>query len=229
MNQTSKLFDTKKLVGMSMFVALAFVASLATAWLKIAFLTIDIKDAVLTVGAFIYGPLAALPMSLVTALVSSLITGFETGVYGLIMDFLSSLIFSFTAAIIYKYRRTMVGAIVGLFLAVAVYTAAMVPLNLLITPLYTGQPVEAVEGLLKPLLVPFNFAKSVLNASVVLLLYKPIITALRSAKLVKDGAKETKLGKTTLIVIIVAVVTLAVAVTAFILTNNSLPPYLKNM
>ena len=123
----------------------------------------------------------------------------------------------------------MNGAVIGLFLAVIVYTSAMVPLNLLITPLYTGQPVSAVAGLLKPLLVPFNFAKSALNAAVVLLLYKPIITALRAAKLVRFGSKNAKIGKTTVIVLIIAAVTLAVAITVFILTNNSLPPYLKNM
>ena len=229
MNKTTSKLDTKKLVGMAMFVALAFVTSLATSWIKIAFLTIDIKDAILTIGAFIYGPISAIPMCIATALVSSIITGFETGIYGLIMDFASSLIFTFVAALIYKYHRTMNGAIIGLFLAVTVYTSLMVPLNLLITPLYTGQPVSAVIGLLKPLLVPFNFAKSVLNAAVVLLLYKPIITALRSAKLVREGSKSTKIGKTTLIMIGIAVVTLAVAVTVFVLTNNSLPPYLKNM
>ena len=229
MNKTTSKLDTKKLVGMAMFVALAFVTSLATSWIKIAFLTIDIKDAVLTIGAFIYGPLSAIPMCIATALVSSIITGFETGIYGLIMDFASSIIFTLIASSVYKYRRTMNGAVIGLFLAVIVYTSAMVPLNLWITPLYTGQPTSAVVGLLKPLLVPFNFAKSVLNAAVVLLLYKPIITALRAAKLVRFGSKNAKIGKTTVIVLIIAAVTLAVAITVFVLTNNSLPPYLKNM
>ena len=212
-----------------MFSALAFVLSLATAWLKIAFLTIDIKDAILTVGAFVYGPISALPMCIITSLLSSFITGFETGVFGLIMDFASSLIFTVIASLVYKYHRTMTGAMVGLFLAIAVYTSAMVPLNLLITPLYTGQPVTAVVALLTPLLIPFNFAKSVLNTAVVMLLYKPIITALRAAKFVQGNAKDTKFGKTTLIILLVSVVTLAVAITVFILTKNSLPPYLQNM
>jgi riboflavin transporter FmnP len=229
MNNRINKFDTKKLVGMAMFTALAFIVSLATAWLKIAFLTIDIKDAVLTVGAFIYGPMAAFPMCIVTALISSLITGFETGIFGLMMDFFSSIIFAFTAALIYKYRRTMKGAITGLFVAVVIYTVAMVPLNLMITPLYTGQPVSAVAGLLKPLLVPFNFAKSVLNAAVVLFIYKPIITALRSAKFVREGSSDTKIGKTTFVVLTVAIITLAVAIAVFVLTDNALPPYLKNM
>ena len=136
MNKTTSKLDTKKLVGMAMFVALAFVTSLATSWIKIAFLTIDIKDAVLTIGAFIYGPLSAIPMCIATALVSSIITGFETGIYGLIMDFASSIIFTLIAASVYKYRRTMNGAVIGLFLAVIVYTSAMVPLNLLITDFF---------------------------------------------------------------------------------------------
>jgi riboflavin transporter FmnP len=168
-------------------------------------------------------------MCIINALLSSIITGFETGIYGFIMDLASSLIFVLIATLIYKYRRTMNGAVIGLFLAIALYTGAMVPLNLLITPLYTGQPVSAVKGLLIPLLVPFNCAKSVLNAAVVLLLYKPIITALRAAKLVKGNAKDTKIGRLTLVVFILSLITFAVAVTVFIITNNSLPPYLKNM
>lgn len=230
MNNKSKInYQTKKLCGMAMFAALAFVLSLATAGVKIAFLTIDIKDAILAIGAFIYGPISALPICVVTALLSSVITGFETGFWGLAMDFLSSLIFSITAALIYKYKRTMTGAVVGLFIAVLTYTIMMVPLNLLITPIYTGQPVEAVAGLLIPLLIPFNFAKSVLNAAVVMILYKPIVTALRATKLVRGDTKSTKIGKTTVIILATALVTLFVAIVVFIVTENSLPPYLKNM
>ena len=105
----------------------------------------------------------------------------------------------------------------------------MVPLNLLITPIYTKQPVEAVAGLLTPLLLPFNFAKSVLNAAVVMVLYKPIVTALRATKLVRGDTKNTKIGKTTAIILAIAVVTLIVSIVVFVVTENSLPPYLKNM
>ena len=214
---------------MAMFAALAFILSLATAGIKIAFLTIDIKDAILAIGAFIYGPLASLPICIVTALLSSVITGFETGFWGLAMDFLSSLIFVATAASVYKFKRTVSGAVVGLFAAVLAYTAMMVPLNLLITPIYTGQPVEAVAGLLIPLLVPFNFAKSVLNAAVVMVLYKPIVTSLRATKLIRGDTKSTKIGKTTAIILAIAILTLVVAIIVFVVTDNSLPPYLKNM
>ena len=214
---------------MAMFAALAFVLSLATAGVKIAFLTIDIKDAILAIGAFIYGPLSALPICIVTALLSSVITGFETGFWGLAMDFLSSLIFSMTAALVYKYKRTMMGAVVGLFIAVLSYTAMMIPLNLLITPIFTGQSIEAVVGLLTPLLIPFNFAKSVLNAAVVMVLYKPIVTALRATKLVQGDVRSTRIGKMTAITIAIAIATLIVAIVVFVVTDNSLPPYLKNM
>ena len=83
--------------------------------------------------------------------------------------------------------------------------------------------------LLPKVFLPFNFAKSVLNAAVVMLLYKPIITALRAAKLVEGNRQDTRIGKTTIIILIISVVTLAVAITVFILTYNFLPPFLKNM
>ena len=230
MNSKKQISEqTKKLCGMAMFSALAFVLSLATAGIRIAFLTIDIKDAILAIGAFIYGPISALPICIVTAFLSSVITGFETGFWGLAMDFLSSLIFVITAASVYKYKRTMTGAVIGLFIAVLAYTIMMVPLNLLITPIFTGQSVEAVVGLLVPLLIPFNFAKSILNAAVVMVLYKPIVTALRATKLVRGDTKSTKIGKTTVIIIAIAIVTLLVSIVVFVITDNALPPYLKNM
>ena len=230
MNNRNKISDkTKKLCGMAMFAALAFVLSLFTSGIRVAFLTIDIKDAILAIGAFIYGPIAALPMCILTAFLSSVITGFETGFWGLAMDFFSSLIFSMTAALVYKYKRTMIGAVIGLFVSVVAYTVMMIPLNLLITPIFTGQSVEAVIGLLIPLLVPFNFAKSVLNAAIVMAFYKPIVTALRATKLVQGDTKSTKIGKTTVVILLVALLTLVVSVVVFVITDNNLPPYLKNM
>ena len=210
-----------------MFSALAFLVSLATAGIKIAFLTIDIKDAILAIGGFIYGPVATVPMCIVTSLLSSFITGFETGPFGLLMDFASSLIFVLVSSLIYKHRRTMNGAVVGLFIAVVVYTSAMVPLNLLITPLYTGQPVSAVVQLLVPLLVPFNFAKSVLNVAVVMLLYKPISRMLKNILRTKDetlkegasleAANEEAKKRTKMRSIIVTAISGIIVVVAFVI------------
>ena len=64
--------------------------------------------------------------------------------------------------------------------------------NYLITPLYMGMPREAVAGMLLPIFFPFNLAKGGMNMAVTLLLYKPVVTALRKANLVPPSSSESQ-------------------------------------
>ena len=64
--------------------------------------------------------------------------------------------------------------------------ATMLLWNDLIAPLYMGYPREAVEKLLLPAFLPFNLIKGGLNTAMTLLVYKPVITALRRAHLVES-------------------------------------------
>ena len=91
-SKAPKALDVKKLVGIAMFAALAYIATFIFR-INVMFLTFDVKDAVITIASFIYGPIAALVMSLTVALLE-LITISGTGVYGFIMNFLSTATFS---------------------------------------------------------------------------------------------------------------------------------------
>ena len=215
MNKTK--FDTKKIVGIATFAALAFGVTFVFR-IPVSFLTFDAKDAILTVAAFIYGPLSAVIMSFLTALIE-FITISDTGIYGAIMNFISSAAFSFSASFIYKYRRTLTGAIIGLYISVAVTTGVMVIMNLLITPLYMGVARTAVIELLPKLLMPFNFAKALMNAAVVMLIYKPVAIALRRARLVDGKPMQTKFGKQSIITIIVGALSLAAAIVVFVIIS----------
>ncbi len=210
-------FDTKKIVGIATFAALAFGVTFVFR-IPVSFLTFDAKDAILTVAAFIYGPLSAVIMSFLTALIE-FITISDTGIYGAIMNFISSAAFSFAASLIYKYRRTLTGAIIGLYSAVAVTTGVMIVMNLLITPLYMGVSRTAVVELLPKLLMPFNFAKALMNAAIVMLIYKPIALALRRARLVDGKPMQTKFGKQSIITIIVGALSLAAAIVIFVIIS----------
>ena len=50
----------------------------------------------------------------------------------------------------------------------------MIGWNLIITPIYLGVPVEAVIGMILPILLPFNLLKAGINALITFLVYKPI-------------------------------------------------------
>ena len=57
--------------------------------------------------------------------------------------------------------------------------------NYLITPVYMGYPREAVVELLIPVFLPFNLIKGGLNAALTMILYKPVVIALRRAHLIE--------------------------------------------
>ena len=209
MSKVNKISDqTKKLCGMAMFAALAFVLSLLTSGVRIAFLTIDIKDAILAIGAFIYGPLAALPICIVTAFLSSVITGFETGFWGLAMDFLSSLVFSMTAALVYKYKRTFSGAIIAAICSVISVVIVMGFANIFITPFYMGVKSADVIAMLPTVLLPFNLSKGLMNAAVMLLIYKPLTNILRKTRLLPPAEKKYGYDKKSLWLVIISLVVL---------------------
>lgn len=190
MNKKNSFFSVRNLTGVGIFAALAAVVSFATSFLKVDFLSLDMGDIVIVLASFIYGAPAGVAISAIASLVGFLYSG--TGPWGLLMDFCSSAFFAFVAAFIYSRRRDFKSAIIGIAAAVLSTTALMMPLNILITPLYTGAPTAAVISLIPALLLPFNFVKTLLNGSVALLIYKPVVRAMRAAKLAPPSRGEEK-------------------------------------
>ncbi len=206
--------DIRKMVSLAVFTAVAYVC-VYVFHIKVSFLTFDIKDAVITVAAMIFGPMSAVPISLAVSFIE-MVTISDTQLYGFVMNVLSTVSFSVTASFIYKYKRSMLGAVMGLITGVLTMTAVMMAANLLITPFYMGVTTKEVAALIPKLLLPFNFTKAVLNASLVLLIYKPIITALRRAGAIKAGHADYGLDKKTVLVIVVAVCLAAASIVVFI-------------
>ncbi|MEE0957681.1 MAG: ECF transporter S component [Ruminococcus sp.] len=215
-NQSQKI---KSLAAMALLTALAVAADL---FLRIpgigGFLTYEPKDVIITIGAFIFGPIAGILMSLAVSFVE-MITVSSTGPIGLLMNFLSSATFVGVASVIYYRKKTMPRAIIGLCAAVLSMTAIMLLWNYIVTPMYMGVPRQAVLEMIVPLLLPFNLLKVSLNAALVLLLYKGVVTALRKSKLVpeRESSSENKRLNTVLVVVIsaVAVITLLLVLLIF--------------
>ncbi|MBE6535241.1 MAG: ECF transporter S component [Ruminococcaceae bacterium] len=217
----------KKLVMIALFCALAYVTMFVLR-IKVSFLTFDAKDAIITLAGLLFGPLASLVISLTVALIE-MISVSDTGFWGFLMNFLSSAAFSCTAALIYKFKRSIKGAIIGLTASVFVTTAVMMLLNLIITPIYTGQPSSVIATMIPTLLFPFNLTKSVLNMALVLILYKPVSRAMKAAKVIRvagleateavdDHAQSSKKSSvlTSVLVLGLGLVLVAISVTVFI-------------
>lgn len=218
LNTTSE--KLRRLTAIGMFCALSYICMFVFR-IKVSFLTFDAKDAVTATGAMFFGPLSALVISAVVA-VLELITVSDTGYYGCIMNFISSAAFSVTASLIYKYRRKLSGAILGLGSAVVAMTACMMAANLLITPYYMGVSVSDVRAMIPTLLLPFNLTKAFFNASLVLLLYKPVTRALRATRLGNMPSHEShaKGRKTTIMIAIIAAVLILSSILVFMILLN---------
>ena len=111
-----KKINVKKMTVVAMLTALGYLCMLVFRF-KVGFLTFDIKDAVLAIASLLYGPLTGVFASAAVALLE-LVTVSDTGIYGLIMNFLSSATFTSVVGLIYKYRHSMSGAVVGAVAAI---------------------------------------------------------------------------------------------------------------
>lgn len=173
---------TSKLTILAMMCAIAYVVMIVGRIPMVLFLKYDPKDVIVVIAGFIYGPLAALSISVIVSFVE-MFTVSDTGFIGLVMNILSTCAFACIASYIYKKKHTIAGAVTGLTLGVLLMTAVMLLWNYLITPIYMGYPREAIVKLLLPAFLPFNLVKGGLNTALTLLLYKPLVTALRRSHL----------------------------------------------
>ena len=196
-----KLFSVKEMVLISMLAAIAYVIVAFIRIPVVLFLKYEPKDVIITIGGFLLGPLAAFITSLVVSLVE-MVSISDTGPIGALMNLLSTCSFACTAAIFYKKRHTLSGAISGLVLGSVVMVAAMLLWNWLITPLYMGVARSAVEDMLIPMFLPFNLLKAGLNSALVLVLYKPLVTALRKANLTPSKVQSSSTGNKTGVMIL---------------------------
>ena len=211
----------KKLVVAAVFCALAF-ASMFIMRINVMFLTFDAKDAVITIAGLLLGPIYALALSVTVAIIESIAVP-DTGIWGLIMDILSTSVFSCTCALIYKYKKNIKGAIVGLISSVFAMTAVMLLFNLFITPIYMGVTTADIAAMIPSLFLPFNLTKATLNAALVLILYKPASTALKATKVlssknaVKEGTANVNKSnlKFSLVVTAIGIVVVAICLTVF--------------
>lgn len=216
MNTTSS--HIKKIVTLGMLCAFAFVVHLVTK-IPVNFLTCDAKDAVITIGGFLFGPLEAALISIVVSFVEMLTTS-STGIIGCVMNILSTAAFACPAAFVYKKKRTLGGAIAGLAAGVVFSTVVMLLWNYLLTPLYMNTPREVVVSMMLPLFLPFNLLKGGLNAALTLLFYKPLAKALQQAGLLPGTHSQNR--HRTLGVSLVALVLLATFVFILLVWNGKI-------
>lgn len=211
--------NVKRITMIGMLCAVAFVVMVVGRIPVVMFYKYDPKDVIIALGGFIYGPMSAFLISLIVSVVE-MFTVSDTGWIGLLMNVLASCSFACVAAYIYKKKHTMKGAVAGLVTGVVTMVLVMLLWNYLITPIYMNYPRAAVAELLLPVILPFNLLKGTINAAITMILYKPLVTALRKANLLEKT--EEKVGvKKYIGPALVALAVLATCIFLAVVLHNS--------
>jgi riboflavin transporter FmnP len=208
----------KHLTVIAMLCAIAYVVMAVGRVPVVLFLKYDPKDVIIALGGLIYGPLSALIISVTVSLIE-MVTLSDTGVIGCIMNIISSCSFACTATLIYKRKKTLNGAVIGLAAGLVTSVAVMMLWNYFLTPLYMGYPREAIIDLMLPAFLPFNLIKSTLNAAFTFLLYKPVIKTLRAMNFLPK-IEEKKFKKPVFLWVIAGI--LIITAVMFILALNGI-------
>ena len=173
----SSRFTTLNLAIMGMLAAVSIILVLTVRIRLIPaapFLTYDMADIPILLGAFTLGPLAGILVLLASAVVHAFMLGGHD-IIGLIMNTASSMTLLLVSSFIFRrLGDTNRSLAISLIIGGLVMTAVIIPLNLIFIPLYTGMPVQAVIDLIIPVLLPFNLLKAAANATIFFLLYRAL-------------------------------------------------------
>ena len=170
-----KKMTNNKLAGIAILSALSIVFALTIHFPILpaaAFLEYDPADIPIFIATFMYGPLTGIIITAIVAVLQGVTVSAASGPYGILMHFLMTGIYVLVTGLIYQKVRSIKGVLIAMLCGMVAWIGLSIPMNLLITPLYTGAPVEAVKQMILPILLPFNAIKVGINTVATFLIYK---------------------------------------------------------
>lgn len=202
----SRKISTKKMICIAMMSAIAIVVYYLDFPVPLmpSFIKLDLSNVVSLFAGFTLGPAAGVIVCLIKNIIHLVIKGFGTTMgIGDIFDFVTSAVFALSAGLVYRKIHTKKGAVIGCIVGTAAYTLISLPLNYFIVyPIYAKAfgGMEAIISAYNAILpgtdnlfsalcifnLPFTLVKGILCSLVTILIYKPLITALRKTRLVEE-------------------------------------------
>lgn len=155
-----------------------------------SFYKLDFSELPIVIGGFALGPVSCVIMELIKNILHILIKGTSTACVGEFANFVTGCALVLPAALLYKYKKTLKGALVGMLLgAVSLALVGSLLNYFVLIPTYSKfykLPLETIIGMgtsvnarisdLKTLIVfavlPFNLVKAIATFSASFLLYK---------------------------------------------------------
>ncbi|MDR0963255.1 MAG: ECF transporter S component [Clostridium sp.] len=193
-NALRQNISVRKITMIALFSAIAVILMLFGFPLPFVpfFYELEFSDLPILIGAFAYGPMAAVTMEFCKVILNLLINGTSTAFVGEFANFICGCAFVLPASLLYQWKRTKTGAIRSLILSTCFASATASLLNAFyLIPAFSvlyGMPLDALIGIgtkLNPAIVnlqtfvlfavlPHNLIKFTLVSLVTLLIYKPL-------------------------------------------------------
>ena len=165
-------WDVRELVTLAIFCAMG----MALSFIQIPifppapYLQYDPSGIVTLSVARMFGPAAGLVVQVISWLPKLIMSPLGT-----LLTLVAMTGMVLVVGLIYKKMHNIRGAVVSLVVGAVVFIALAIAMNFVITPIYTpGVTVEAVAGMVLPILLPFNIIKCAINVAATLLIYKPV-------------------------------------------------------
>lgn len=181
----------RKLAVIAMLSAVATVLmalSFPIPFLIPTFVKMDFSELPALLAAFSMGPVSGVAVCLIKNLVN-LFSSTTNGV-GELCNFLLGVCLVVPAGLIYKYKKTRGGALMGALIGAVVMAVGSVPVNYFISyPMYTlFMPLDTIIGMYQSLIpsvdglvaclvifnAPFTLLKALLDTALAFLVYKPL-------------------------------------------------------
>ena len=188
-----KLLNTKNVVLMGMFGALAAVLMLFEVplpFLAPSFYGLDFAEVPMLVGTFALGPVAGIVMQIVKILIKLILKPTSTGFVGEFANVCIGCSLILPAGLIYQFKKTKKGAIVGMVAGTMIMAVVGAVLNALVMlPFYSNfMPLDtiiAAGAAINPAIcnvwtfvflavAPFNLVKGFIVSLITALIYKRV-------------------------------------------------------
>lgn len=155
------------------------------------FLKVDLSDIPAIFGAFAMGPLAGIGIEFVKNVLHFLVKS-TTGGIGEMANFTCGAVLVLSSGLIYKMKREMKFAIIGIFVGIVTMAFAMSLFNyfVFIPMFYPEMPKDAVLALIKTAIFPFNLVKGVIAGVIALLAFKGLMPVINKFAFTLDEKKS---------------------------------------
>ena len=163
-------------------------------WFAPEFYKLDFSEVIVAIGAFTLGPVAGIIIELLKNILNLLLNGTTTAGVGEFANFVLGCAFIVPASLIYKYSRTLKGALIGLIVGTVSLALIGAIMNMyVLLPLYSyfyKAPIEAfveagkavnrnivdLKTLIVFAVIPFNLLKALVVSVITLFSYKKLST-----------------------------------------------------